>query len=39
VLHAMLDLAQQPQHHNKLIIGIAASFAERYLSTDLFHGL
>lgn len=39
VLHAMLDLAQQPEHHNTLIIGIAASFAERYLSTDLFHGL
>ncbi|MCG7364213.1 cysteine synthase A, partial [Roseomonas sp. ACRSG] len=38
-LHAMLDLAQQPQHHGQLIIGIAASFAERYLSTDLFHGL
>jgi cysteine synthase A len=39
VLHAMLDLAQQPEHHNHLIIGIAASFAERYLSTELFHGL
>ncbi|MBO1077371.1 cysteine synthase A [Roseomonas marmotae] len=39
VLHAMLDLAAQPQHHNQLIIGIAASFAERYLSTELFHGL
>ena len=39
VLHAMLDLAQQPEHHGKLITGIAASFAERYLSTDLFHGL
>jgi len=39
VLHAMLDLAAHPQHHNQLIVGIAASFAERYLSTDLFHGL
>jgi cysteine synthase A len=39
VLHAMLDLAQDPQHEGHLIIGIAASFAERYLSTDLFHGL
>jgi len=39
VLHAMLDLAAHPQHHNHLIVGIAASFAERYLSTDLFHGL
>jgi cysteine synthase A len=39
VLHTMLDLATQPEHHGKLIIGIAASFAERYLSTDLFHGL
>lgn len=38
-LHAMLELAAMPEHHNKLIIGIAASFAERYLSTDLFHGL
>ena len=39
VLHAMLELAEQPQHHGQLITGIAASFAERYLSTDLFHGL
>ena len=39
VLHAMLELAEQPQHHGHLITGIAASFAERYLSTDLFHGL
>jgi cysteine synthase A len=39
VLHAMLELAEQPEHHGQLIIGIAASFAERYLSTDLFHGL
>jgi cysteine synthase len=39
VLHAMLDLAQQPEHRNTLIVGIAASFAERYLSTELFHGM
>jgi cysteine synthase A len=39
VLHTMLDLARQPEHHGKLIVGIAASFAERYLSTDLFQGL
>ncbi|ONG58851.1 cysteine synthase A [Pseudoroseomonas deserti] len=39
VLHAMLDLATQPAMEGKLIVGIAASFAERYLSTDLFAGL
>nr|WP_305123451.1 cysteine synthase A [Roseomonas sp. GC11] len=39
VLHAMLDLAEQKEMEGKLIIGIAASFAERYLSTDLFAGL
>jgi cysteine synthase A len=39
VLHAMLELAQQPAMEGKLIIGIAASFAERYLSTELFAGL
>jgi cysteine synthase A len=39
VLHAMLDLARQPEHAGKLIVGIAASFAERYLSTPLFAGL
>ncbi len=39
VLHAMLELAQQPEMEGKLIIGIAASFAERYLSTELFAGL
>lgn len=38
-LHAMLELAAQPEYKDKLILGIAASFAERYLSTDLFHGL
>jgi cysteine synthase A len=35
----VLELAQQPAMEGKLIIGIAASFAERYLSTELFAGL
>jgi len=39
VLHAMLELAEAPEMRGKLIVGIAASFAERYLSTDLFAGL
>jgi cysteine synthase A len=39
VLHAMLSLARRPAMAGKLIVGIAASFAERYLSTDLFAGL
>lgn len=39
VLHAMLELAGAPEMEGKLIVGIAASFAERYLSTDLFAGL
>jgi cysteine synthase A len=39
VLHAMLALAHRPAMEGKLIVGIAASFAERYLSTDLFAGL
>lgn len=39
VLHAMLELAEAPEMQGKLIVGIAASFAERYLSTDLFAGL
>jgi cysteine synthase len=38
VLHAMLDLARLPENRDKLIVGIAASFAERYLSTPLFAG-
>ncbi len=39
VLHALLELGRQPENEGKLIVGIAASFAERYLSTALFAGL
>lgn len=39
VLHAMLDLAALDENKGKLIVGIAASFAERYLSTPLFAGM
>ena len=39
VLHAALELARDPANRGKLIVGIAASFAERYLSTALFAGL
>lgn len=39
VLHMMLELAARPQNTGKLIVGIAASFAERYLSTPLFAGM
>ena len=38
VLHAMLNIARLPENDGKLIVGIAASFAERYLSTPLFAG-
>ena len=39
VLHAMLELAREPSAAGQLIVGIAPSFAERYLSTALFAGL
>lgn len=38
-LHAALGLAALPAHAGKQIVVIAASFAERYLSTALFAGL
>jgi cysteine synthase A len=39
VLHAALHLARDPALEGGLVVGIAASFAERYLSTALFTGL
>jgi cysteine synthase A len=39
VLAAMRRIAAQPGMEGRLILGIAASNAERYLSTELFEGL
>lgn len=39
VLHVALQLAREPAMAGKLVVGIAASYAERYLSTELFEGL
>ncbi len=38
-LHAALGLARRPEWRAGMIVGIAPSFAERYLSTALFAGL
>lgn len=39
VLHAAMDLARRPDMAGRLVVGVVASFAERYLSTELFEGL
>ena len=38
-LHAAIEVARDPAMEGKLVVAIAASFAERYLSTELFDGL
>jgi cysteine synthase A len=38
-LHVALEIAREPAQAGKLIVVIAPSFAERYLSTPLFTGL
>ncbi|MGK7865571.1 cysteine synthase A [Falsiroseomonas sp. E2-1-a4] len=37
-LHAAMQVARDPSLSGKLVVAIAASFAERYLSTELFDG-
>jgi cysteine synthase A len=39
VLHAALEVARDTRLEGGLVVGIAASFAERHLSTELFAGL
>lgn len=39
VLHAALEVARNPAMKGRLVVGVAASFAERYLSTRLFEGI
>jgi len=38
-LHAALEIARNPANAGKMVVTIAPSFAERYLSTALFAGL
>jgi cysteine synthase A len=39
VLHAALEVARDPAMRGRLVVGIAASSAERYQSTRLFEGI
>jgi cysteine synthase A len=39
VLHAAMQVAAEPAMRGRLVVGIAASSAERYLSTRLFDGV
>ncbi|MFC7543809.1 PLP-dependent cysteine synthase family protein [Siccirubricoccus deserti] len=39
MLHAALEVAREPGLQGGLVVGIAPSFAERYLSTELFAGM